>query len=86
MRQTARQLKRLPRDFREITVIEQGGVASKRENPRLPLESAPSGDWREERLLDESGEEIFVRYKGEPSKGRYEFTRDYLDLKVKRMK
>ena len=43
-------------------------------------------DWREERLLDENGEEIFVRYKGEPSKERYEFIRDYLDFKLKRMK
>jgi hypothetical protein len=31
--------------------------------------------------LDEEGEEIFVRYKGEPSKERYEFIRDYLDFK-----
>ena len=38
------------------------------------------------RLLDEAGGEIFVRYKGEPSKERYEFIRDYLDFKVKRMK
>lgn len=53
--------------------------------PRLPLEELPS-DWREERLLDEEGEEIFVRYKGEPSKERYEFIRDYLDFKIKRMK
>jgi hypothetical protein len=34
----------------------------------------------------ETGEEIFVRYKGEPSKERYEFIRDYLDFKLKRMK
>ena len=32
------------------------------------------------------GEEIFVRYKGDPSKERYEFIRDYLDFKVKRIK
>jgi len=47
---------------------------------------AELGDWREERLLDEAGEEIFVRYNGDPSKERYEFIRDYLDFKVKRMK
>jgi hypothetical protein len=29
---------------------------------------------------------IFMRYKGEPSKERYEFIRDYLDFKLKRMK
>jgi hypothetical protein len=40
----------------------------------------------DERLLDEAGEEIFVRYRGAPSKERYEFIRDYLDFKVKRMK
>ena len=43
-------------------------------------------DWREERLLDDGGEEIFLPYKGEPSKERYEFVRDYLDFKLKRMK
>lgn len=50
-----------------------------------PVDPLPA-DWREERLLDEKGEEIFVRYKGEPSKERYEFIRDYLDFKLKRMK
>jgi len=71
----------------QVTVIEQGGGAGVKQGevPRLALES-PLGDWREERLLDEAGEEIFVRYKGEPSKERYEFIRDYLDFKVKRMK
>jgi hypothetical protein len=71
----------------QVTVVEQGSPATLKANdpPRLPLE-APAGDWREERLLDEEGEEIFVRYKGEPSKERYEFIRDYLDFKVKRMK
>jgi hypothetical protein len=47
---------------------------------------AEPGDWREERLLDEAGEEIFVRYKRDPSKERYQFIRDYLDFRVKRMK
>jgi hypothetical protein len=53
--------------------------------PRLALEALP-GEWPEERLLDDGGEEIFVRYKGDPSKERYEFIRDYLDFKIKRMK
>lgn len=61
------------------------GVRTDLVPPRLPLDEVTS-DWREERLLDETGEEIFVRYKGEPSKERYEFIRDYLDFKVKRMK
>jgi hypothetical protein len=61
--------------------LEPGGPATLKANdpPRLALET-PADDWREERLLDEEGEEIFVRYKGEP-KERYEFIRDYLDFK-----
>jgi hypothetical protein len=62
-----------------------GGGASTLVPPRLPLDDLPP-EWREERLLDETGEEIFVRYKGDPSKERYEFIRDYLDFKLKRMK
>jgi hypothetical protein len=38
------------------------------------------------RLLDDAGEEIFIRYKRDPSKARYEFIRDYLDFKLKRIK
>ena len=38
--------------------------------PRLPLEEG----WHEERLLDDDGKEIFIKYKGEPSRDRYEFT------------
>lgn len=53
--------------------------------PPLALDPLPA-DWREERLLDEKGDEGFVRYKGEPSKERYEFIRDYLDFKLKQMK
>jgi hypothetical protein len=41
--------------------------------------------WREEQLLDESGEAILIRYKGEPSVARYEFIRDYFEFKVARM-
>jgi hypothetical protein len=29
---------------------------------------------------------IFIRYKGKPSLDRYEYIRDYLDLKIRRMK
>jgi hypothetical protein len=50
--------------------------------PRLPLEEG----WHEERLLDDDGKEIFIKYKGEPSRDRYEFIRDYLEFKLKRMK
>lgn len=71
----------------QVTVIEPSAAATPKPNdgPRLPLE-IPAGDWREERLLDEAGDEIFIKYKGDPSKARYEFIRDYLDFKVKRLK
>jgi hypothetical protein len=69
----------------EAVIEAKGQGAGVLTPPRLPLEELPS-EWREERLLDEEGEEIFVRYKGEPSKERYEFIRDYLDFKIKRMK
>ena len=41
---------------------------------------------REARLLDEVGEEMFVRYKGEPCKERHEFIRDYLQSEANEMK
>lgn len=70
----------------QIHVVEKGKApADGNKPPRLPLDPLPA-EWREERLLDEAGEEIFMRYKGEPSKERYEFIRDYLDFKLKRMK
>jgi hypothetical protein len=50
--------------------------------PRRPLEEG----WQEERLLDDDGKEILIRYRGGPSRARYEFIRDYLDFKLKRMK
>lgn len=42
--------------------------------------------WKEERLIDDGGEEIFIRYRGDPSRDRYTFIRDYLDFKLGRMK
>jgi hypothetical protein len=71
----------------QVQVVEKGtGNPPKpaADPPRLPIESQV--DWREERLLDEAGDEIFIKYKGAPSKERYEFIRDYLDFKVKRLK
>jgi len=59
------------------------------ETPSLPLNDArlPKGDgWKEERLLDDDGNEIFISYQGAPSVARYEFIRDYLDFKVARAK
>ncbi len=62
--------------------------------PVLPLESgstepartAKGAGWKEERLIDDAGEETFLSYKGEPSVERYEFIRDYLDFRIKRLK
>jgi hypothetical protein len=42
--------------------------------------------WKEERLLDDQGGEIFLRYEGEPTVERYTFIRDYIDFKLGRMK
>ena len=46
----------------------------------------PDEPWNEERLIDTDGELIFIRFKGRPSLQRYEYVRDYLDLKIRRMK
>jgi hypothetical protein len=42
--------------------------------------------WKEERLIDDSGDETFITYKGEPSVERYEFIRDYLEFRINRLK
>jgi hypothetical protein len=70
----------------QLHVVEKGGGGGgPRDNgklaPTLPLESS----WHEERLIDDTGDEVLVRYKGEPSVERYEFIRDYLDFKVQRL-
>lgn len=46
----------------------------------------PDEPWNEERLIDAEGEPVLIRYKGKPSLERYEYIRDYLDLKIRRMK
>jgi hypothetical protein len=46
----------------------------------------PDEQWNEERLIDADGEVILIRYKGKPSQARYAYIRDYLDLKISRMK
>jgi hypothetical protein len=71
----------------ESAILEQKGNGEDHPTPsvvapRLPLEEG----WHEERLLDDDGKEIFISYKGEPSRDRYEFIRDYLDFKLNRMK
>jgi hypothetical protein len=58
------------------------------ETPKPTLDDAtalPEG-WKEERLIDDGGEEIFIRYLGDPTPERYTFIRDYLDFKLGRMK
>lgn len=62
--------------------------------PPLPLAPADeerpdrSGKlgWKEERLIDDAGDETFLSYKGEPSIERYEFIRDYLEFRIQRLK
>jgi hypothetical protein len=48
--------------------------------------ATPRKGWKEERLIDDQGGEIFISYQGDPSIARYEFIRDYLDFKIKRAK
>jgi hypothetical protein len=68
----------------QVQIVKEGGAGGG-EPPRLAFDELPP-EWREERLLDDAGEEIFIRYKGEPSKARYGFIRDYLDFKMNRLK
>ena len=54
--------------------------------PVLPLDDTtlPEG-WHEERLIDDSGKEIFVRFKHKPSSEHYAYIRDYYGFKFDRM-
>ena len=54
--------------------------------PVLPLDDTTLLEgWHEERLIDDSGEEIFVRFKHKPSSEHYAYIRDYYGFKVNRM-
>lgn len=76
----------------EITV-QQRAASPPAALPRFVMEppkadaqpQLPEG-WKEERLIDDGGEEIFIRYLGDPTPERYTFIRDYLDFKLGRMK
>ncbi len=78
----------------EQVVVQERAAAPPIETPIFKLK--PKGDdiaeealkpgWKEERLIDDGGEEIFICYKGEPSPERYTYIRDYLDFKLSRMK
>lgn len=56
--------------------------------PLAPKDERPEAKvgWKEERLIDDGGDETFLSYKGEPSVERYEFIRDYLDFRISRLK
>lgn len=70
-----------------IIVQEEKSAASLPPTRVLPptIEDEPDEGWSEERLIDDGGDEIKIRYKGSPSKERYEFIRDYLDFKIQRL-
>lgn len=59
--------------------------ASNIQPPTRTLPPAMPTDWSEERLIDDGGEEIKIHYRGEPSRERYEFIRDYLTFKISRL-
>ena len=63
-----------------------GATAPVRELPpqNQSDEALPEG-WSEERLIDDGGDEIKIRYRGKATRERYEFIRDYLDFKIQRL-
>lgn len=75
-------------------IVEERASAPAVQLPRFSLEKPKDEDdggalpegWKEERLIDDGGEEIFIRYRGDPTQERYTFIRDYLDFKLSRMK
>lgn len=80
----------------EQVIVQKRALESPVDAPRFPIEpvhqsiqieptSVPEG-WKEERLIDDGGEEIFIRYRGEPTAERYTYIRDYLDFKLSRIK
>lgn len=68
--------------------LHQKGAAGSFAPPPLLEEARPEtkSGWKEERLVDDDGDETFLSYKGEPSLERYEFIRDYLDFRISRLK
>jgi hypothetical protein len=75
----------------QVLVEAKGGQqapAGSGKAPILPLslDDPPKEEWHEERLIDDGGEEIFIRYEGQPSVARYEYIRDYLSFKIERLK
>lgn len=77
----------------QAIVIERGDTKPPIDLPKFKIggksdeqKSELQEGWKEERLIDDGGEEIFIRYKGEPTPERYTYIRDYLDFKLSRMK
>jgi hypothetical protein len=75
-------------------IVEERAAPPPADAPRFKIEAVkPKEDesltlaegWKEERLIDDGGEEIFIRYRGEPTAERYTYIRDYLDFKLSRM-
>jgi hypothetical protein len=78
----------------QVTVLERASAplagaprfAIETPKPKIEHEAVLAEGWKEERLIDDGGEEIFIRYRGEPTPERYTYIRDYLDFKLSRMK
>ena len=75
----------------QAELVEKGAAASPNKAqaltpPILPLDDTTLLEgWHEERLIDDSGEEIFVRFKHKPSSEHYAYIRDYYGFKINRM-
>jgi hypothetical protein len=79
----------------EQVIVHERAPAAPIEAPKFAIQTpipkiddvlASAEGWKEERLIDDGGEEIFIRYRGEPTGERYTYIRDYLDFKLSRMK
>lgn len=78
----------------QVTVLERAAphpadaprFAIEARKPQAGENSVLAEGWKEERLIDDGGEEIFIRYRGEPTAERYTYIRDYLDFKLARVK
>ncbi len=75
----------------QVKLVENAATASPNKAqeltpPILPLDDTalPEG-WHEERLIDDSGEEILVCFKHKPSPEHYSYIRDYYGFKLGRM-